>query len=242
MSYRPCAVVPVYNHSERLPGIVERLRNAGLHCLLVNDGSDALHTQRIRSLSLKNNAVTVIEHPRNRGKGAAVKTGLRAAREGGYSHALQVDADGQHDLAHVEAFLAMARTYPDHLICGRPRFDDSIPRGRYYGRYLTHVWVWINTGSFSIPDAMCGFRVYPIAAITPLLTENTLGDRMDFDIEILVRAYWWKIPMKWLPVRVHYPRNNRSHFRPWEDNWRISRMHARLFFHRLFSSAWQRRN
>ncbi len=242
MTFRPCAVIPVYNHSDQLPGIVERLGELGLSCLLVNDGSDDVHTNKIHSLGLKKDAVEVIEHSFNQGKGAAVKTGLRSAWERGYSHALQVDADGQHDLTQAEDFLSLARTHPDHLICGRPRFDDSIPKGRFYGRYLTHVWVWINTGSFAIPDAMCGFRIYPLAVVIPLLSENTLGDRMEFDIEVLVRAHWRNIPMRWLPVRVRYPRNNRSYFRSWEDNWRISKMHARLFFHQLFHQQWRHRN
>ncbi|BCX80822.1 polyprenyl-phospho-N-acetylgalactosaminyl synthase [Methylomarinovum caldicuralii] len=231
MAFEPCAVIPVYNHSDRLGTIVAALRSHGLPCFLVDDGSDPAHRRVIDSLG-DEGGVTVLRHARNRGKGAAVKTGLRAARAAGFSHALQIDADGQHELADVPAFLEVARSRPEAAVCGRPRFDASMPRSRYYGRWLTHVWVWINTASLAIPDAMCGFRVYPLAVLEPLL-EKVRGDRMDFDIEILVRLHWAGVPMVWLPTRVRYRADGVSHFRAWEDNWRISRMHARLFLQRL---------
>lgn len=237
MSFQPCAVIPVYNHSAALREIVMRLRGHGLFCLLVDDGSTVEHAEVIRSLS--GPGIEVLTHPRNRGKGAAVKTGLKAAWDRGFSHAMQIDADGQHDLGDVEAFLAQARTHPQALICGWPWFDASIPKSRYFGRYLTHVWVWINTGSFAIPDAMCGFRVYPLAQVIPLLARGGLGERMDFDIEILVRLNWQGVEMVWLPTRVRYDPNGVSHFRPVLDNWCISCMHARLFFAMLWQKVFR---
>jgi len=230
LSFNPCALIPVYNHSRRLPGIVHRLREMGLYCLLVDDGSSPSHAQVLAALAAQDREVVVKTHRQNRGKGAAVKTGLAEAFRLGFSHALQIDADGQHDLRDVGAFLQAARRRPEAVICGQPRFDDSIPKGRYYSRYLTHVWVWINTLSFAIPDAMCGFRMYPLSQLMPLLESESMGDRMDFDIEVLVRLSWRDVPMIWLPTRVRYEGDGISHFRPFEDNWRISRMHARLFF------------
>ena len=230
-TFRPCAVLPVYNHSDRLEALVTTLQGHGLPCFLVDDGSGQPHRGVIDALG-KCGGVTVLRHPRNRGKGAAVKTGLRAARTAGFSHVLQIDADGQHEVGDVPAFLAAARSRPEAAVCGRPRFDASMPRSRYYGRWLTHVWVWINTGSLAIPDAMCGFRVYPLAAVVPLL-DVVRGERMDFDIEVLVRLHWAGVPMVWLPTRVRYRPDGVSHFRAWEDNRRISLMHARLFCHRL---------
>lgn len=174
--------------------------------------------------------VEVVTHSHNLGKGAAVKTGLRRAWQRGFSHALQIDADGQHDLDDLDAFLAAARARPEVVICGHPLFDESVPKGRYYSRYLTHVWVWINTGSLAIPDSMCGYRVYPLAPVITLLEQEVTGDRMDFDIEILVRLYWRGVSMEWLPTRVRYQTDGVSHFRLFDDNRRISQMHARLFF------------
>ena len=230
MNFQPCAVIPVFDHSSELRGIVARLRLAGLPCILVDDGSAPSHATVMSRLARQDEAVEVVSHSRNRGKGAAVKSGLRRAWQRGFTHALQVDADGQHDLDDLEAFLTAARTRPEAMICGRPLFDESIPKGRYYSRYLTHVWVWINTGSFAIPDAMCGYRVYPLGRVIPLLDQEVTGDRMDFDIEILVRMYWRGVPLEWLPTRVRYQPGGISHFRLFDDNRRISQMHARLFF------------
>ena len=155
---------------------------------------------------------------------------LREAGRRGYSHALQIDADGQHDPADVPRFLAMARETPGAVINGRPVYDASVPRGRLYGRYATHIWVWINTLSFEIRDSMCGFRVYPLAPTLALLQRERIGQRMDFDTEILVRLHWRGVRVRNLETRVTYPSDGVSHFDIWRDNVRISRMHARLFF------------
>ena len=105
-----------------------------------------------------------------------------------------------------------------------------MPKSRLYARYLTHVWVWINSLSLRIRDGMCGFRVYPLEPTLALLDSARLGRRMDFDPEILVRLAWRNQPMRWLPTRVHYPLDGLSHFRLWQDNALISKMHAKLFF------------
>lgn len=226
--FKPCAVVPVYNHEASLPGVVRALLAEDLQCVLVDDGSSPAAAAVIDQLA-EHPSVHLLRHSRNQGKGAAVASGLREASRLGFSHALQVDADGQHDLGCVALFLDRASQAPDALICGYPQYDSSVPKGRLYGRYLTHVWVWINTLSLSIRDSMCGFRVYPLPPTLALLDAMTLGQRMDFDTEILVRLHWRQQPMVWLPTRVHYPADGVSHFRLWRDNLLISSMHARLF-------------
>ncbi|MCW8160077.1 glycosyltransferase family 2 protein [Stutzerimonas stutzeri] len=226
--FKPCALIPVYNHERSLPAVVAALRAADLPCVLVDDGSSPAAATVIDRLA-EQDGVFLLRHPRNQGKGGAVISGLREARRLGFSHALQVDADGQHDLSGVELFLDRASQAPDAVICGYPRYDASVPKGRLYARYLTHVWVWINTLSLAIRDSMCGFRVYPLEPTLALLDRVRLGRRMDFDTEILVRLHWQEQPMVWLPTRVHYPADGVSHFRLWLDNALISAMHARLF-------------
>jgi hypothetical protein len=118
-----------------------------------------------------------------------------------------------------------------------------VPKGRLYGRYLTHIWVWINSLSLSIPDSMCGFRVYPLAPTLELIDSVAIGRRMDFDSEILVRLSWLNQPMQWLPIRVRYPADGLSHFRLLHDNALISLMHAKLFFGMLLRAPlilWRR--
>jgi hypothetical protein len=107
-------------------------------------------------------------------------------------------------------------------------FDASMPKTRHLGRYLTHVWIWLETLSFEITDSMCGFRIYPVHAVNPLLSERWLGRRMDFDPEILVRLHWQNTPIRELSTRVVYPADGRSNFKLLRDNVLITAMHVRL--------------
>jgi len=197
---------------------------------MVNDASNALATELFRELAKKHQLLTVLEHQVNQGKGGAVQTGLHAAFKQGYSHALQVDADGQHNIDDVEKLIAESRRFPDALISGKPIYDESIPKSRYYARNITHFWVWIETLSFKIKDTMCGYRVYPLLATVGLLQQQKLGKRMDFDIEVMVRLFWKNIEFRFIDTAVEYPEHGVSHFRALEDNVLISWMHTRLFF------------
>ncbi|MDT4291897.1 glycosyltransferase family 2 protein [Methylomonas sp. MO1] len=228
--FKPCILIPVYNHEKPLPGIIERLAAHELPCLLVDDGSDASCAQVIRGLAEQYDWVQSIRLEVNQGKGAAVKVGILAAQAQAYSHALQVDADGQHDLNDLDKFLSAARLAPEAVVIGRALFDASIPKLRYYARYLTHIWVHINTLSFAIPDSMCGYRVYPLASAANLIQSIATEDRMGFDTEILVRLYWQGVSIVSIPTQVRYPLDGLSHFRAWEDNLLLSQTHARLFF------------
>lgn len=233
-----CAVVPVFDHELAVGGTTASLRAHGLTVLLVDDGSGPACAEELRRLAAADPGVRLMRLPENRGKGAAVRAGLNAAAAAGFTHALQIDADGQHDFADVPRFVEAALAEPSALVCGRPLFDASVPRHRLYLRYLTHVMVWINTLSFDIPDSMCGLRVYPLAVVLPVLDAEPPGSRMDFDVELLVRLHWRGIAMRWLATRVHYPPGGRSHFRLVRDNGLITAMHTKLFFGMLRRAPW----
>lgn len=226
---RICILVPVYNHPDSLLWLVEGLQVTGLHTLLVNDGSDQRCTNLLRKIDASHEWITLIEREANGGKGAAVKTGLLEAARLGYSHVLQLDADGQHNLGDISRFLALSEAQPAAVITGTPEFEH-VPVLRLYGRYLTHIWVWINTLSLDIQDSMCGFRVYPLEATIKIIQETHTGDRMDFDPEILVRLHWAGIRVIAIRTLVTYPRDGVSHFRGLRDNLLISWAHTRLFF------------
>ncbi|GIX34857.1 MAG: glycosyl transferase [Lysobacteraceae bacterium] len=224
-------VFPVYNHPTTIAEMVRGVLRHGVDCLLVDDGSDQPCAQVLDEIELAHpDRVRVLHLSRNQGKGAAVLAGAHWAHERGYSHMVQIDADGQHDPAQLPRFLELARKHMDAVICGVPAYDASVPRLRYYGRYLTHVWVWINTLSFDIRDAMCGYRVYPLVPLCQLSKQVRLGQRMDFDTDVLVRMHWQGIRIHNLDTPVTYPRDGISHFDLVRDNARISLMHARLFF------------
>ena len=233
--FRPVAVIPVYDHGEAVGAVAANVRLHGLHCILVDDGSSADCAAVLDALARAPD-VTLVRLARNQGKGGAMMAGLRAAAAAGHTHALQIDADGQHDARDIPAFLARAAAEPAAVICGVPIYDETVPIGRLVGRYATHIWVWINSLSLEIRDSMCGFRVYPLAPVVKLFDEARLGRRMDFDPEVLVRLHWRGLKIVSVPTRVTYPQDGLSHFRLGLDNWLITRMHTRLAFGMLVRS------
>ncbi|MCG8591444.1 MAG: glycosyltransferase family 2 protein [Proteobacteria bacterium] len=226
----PCLLIPIYNHGATIGAVVKELAAFDRTCLIVDDGSDAATARELCRLAETHAFVRVKTRAQNGGRGAALKTGYRWAAELGFSHALQLDADGQHAAADVPAFLDAARENPDALILGAPQFDDSAPKARLYGRRLSQFWVWVETLSLDIADPLCGFRCFPLASTLAVLDRVETGDRMDFDPEIAVRLAWDGVPVVNLQTRVRYYEEGVSHFAPLRDNALITWMHTRLVF------------
>lgn len=228
-TFKAVAIIPHYNHSGTVGKVAEKLQQLGLPVLIVDDGSSDEHKAVLEQFP-QHEQLSILFCEINGGKGAAVKAGLKHAQALGFSHAIQVDADGQHNLDDVQKMLEQSQLQPSAVVCGRPIYGGDAPKSRLYGRKITNFWIAINTLSKDINDGMCGFRLYPLALTVHLLEQERLGNYMDFDIEILVRLHWRKIPMIWIDTPVKYERGGISHFRGWADNWQISKMHARLFF------------
>ncbi len=227
--FRPCAVIPVFNHHQKLAGVISALRLHGLHCILVDDGSNSETKAALHQLA-KEPYITAWQLSWNQGKGTAVMEGLMRAQQAGFSHAIQIDADGQHDTTVLPELLATARTHPGALITGQPVYDDSIPKSRLYGRKFSHVCVCIETLWAHAPDAMIGFRVYPLTATCRLIQNTDITRRMDFDTDIMVRLRWAGVAIKAVPVRITYPEDGLSHFDALHDTLRIIYLHTRLLF------------
>jgi glycosyltransferase involved in cell wall biosynthesis len=227
--HRPCVVVPVYDHARALPALVAALRPLGLTCWLVDDGSGPECARAVAEAAAADPAW--LRHLRldpNQGKGAAVLAGFRAALAEGFTHAVQIDADLQHRPADIPRFVAASRRHPDAVVCGAPQFDASIPAARYWGRWLTHVLVWVETLSLDIRDSMCGFRLYPLAAAVALDDRAPVGRRMQFDTDAVVRLHWAGVPVLNEPTPVTYPADGVSHFAMVADNRRMVALHLRL--------------
>ena len=235
-AFRACIVIPFYNHETSIGELLRQLRPLQLACYLVNDASDP-HCGQVLATLAQSEAqwLQVISYQPNQGKGQAVMTGMAAAARDGHTHAVQIDADRQHRVSDLQLLLNMARMQPAAVVAGYAVYDATVPGSRRYGRYLTHLWVWINTWSFAIRDSMCGLRVYPTGVALEVWQRSNrhafsrIGRRMSFDIEILVRLYWRGLQIINMPVAVTYPSNGVSHFRMWRDNVDISLAHARLF-------------
>ncbi len=223
--FRPCALVPTYDNPTTVRSVVERIRAWLPEVVVVDDGSADPGRLAVEALG-HDKLAHVVRRVENGGKGAAVKTGFARAHELGFTHALQVDADGQHALEDIPRFLEAARQKPEALVLGAPVFDESAPKGRLFARKITQFWTNLETGGKVIEDPMCGFRVYPVAAA--LAAGAPTGDRMDFDPEIVVRLCWAGLPVINLPTKVHYQQGGVSHFHMFSDNVKISWMHTRL--------------
>lgn len=225
--YALLVVVPVYDHEHAIARVVDGIRAAGLPCLLVDDGSSDACAGVLRGLA-RQPGVGLLRLPSNQGKGGAMLAGFADAARLGFTHALQIDADGQHDTTELPRFAALSRRHPEAVICGIPAYDETVPKIRLYGRYATHILVWVSTLSLHLRDSMCGFRLYPLRPVQRVVAEETIGRRMDFDTEILVRLYWRDVPVHHLATPVTYPSDGVSHYDVWRDNVRMSGMHARL--------------
>lgn len=225
---RPCALVPTYDNPRTVRGVVETLRTWLPDVLVVDDGSGPDGRAAIEALG-SDGLAQVLTLSRNRGKGAALKAGFAHLLERGFTHAMQVDADGQHDLQQVPVFLAAAQREPTALVLGYPLYDATVPTLRLKARALTRFWVDIEVGGPGrIRDALIGFRVYPLATA---LAVGARGNRMEYEVEIAVKMARAGVPMRNLPVGVRYltrAEGGVSHWRPFGDNVRLSWMHARL--------------
>ncbi len=225
-----CAIIPTLNHYKVLDRVVSEVLKFGLPVVIVDDGSEKITADTVDLIGKENADVTVLRHDTNYGKGAAFLTGLEYAEKAGFTHALQIDADGQHDLKDLPQLISSAKENTNALITAKPVYDNSMPIGRKIGRWFTHVWVWVETLSFKITDSMCGFRIYPVSPTLKVISEEKVGQRMDFDTSVMVRLFWRGTPVIEIPSKVIYPEENTSNFDVVKDNILITRMHTRLVF------------
>ena len=236
-AFRACALIPTFDNPRTVTGTVEAVHAHLADILLIDDGSGAEGRAACEQLAARG-LVQLHRRPTNGGKGTAVRDGFELAQQLGYTHAFQIDGDGQHDVACIPAFLDAARQQPGALVLGYPVYDETAPRGRVIGRRITDFWVALElAGRPRIRDAMIGFRIYPLHASRSV---RSAGERMDFDIEIVVLLARHGTPVVNLPVGVRYLSSQAggvSHFRPLWDNLSFCRLHARLCIVGVFGWA-----
>jgi len=226
-----CIIIPVYNHEHSIIQIISKLKQYKIPCILVNDGSSKSCSDILEKCAeQESNWVMLLNRSKNGGKGAAVIDGFELAYDFGYTHAIQIDADGQHNINDIPLFIKASELNSEAMILGQPVFDESVPKIRLYGRRIANLWVIINTLSYAIADGMCGFRLYPLAAVNKLIRTTPICQGMDFDMDIVVRLYWQGVDVINIPTAVHYPIDGVSHFRYIQDNIKIIRSHVILLF------------
>jgi len=231
-AFRPLILIPCFNPGRRIETTVhEAVKRADCPVWIVDDGSDPATRKRLAALAAELETVRVLGHEHNRGKGAAVLTGLHAAREAGFTHALTMDADGQHPAAAIPGLLAIARERPEALILGRPVFDADAPALRVQGRKVSNFWADLETLWAGIGDSLFGLRVYPVDPLLAVMEQTRWMRRFDFDPEAAVRLAWRGLALVNVDTPVRYydaDDDGVSHFRYWRDNRLLIWMHLRL--------------
>ncbi len=232
MATAQLVVIPSYNSGPRLLETVQVAQVEWPAVWVVVDGStDGSDTTLIEDVGLR-----VIRREQNHGKGAAVFDALRLAATAGFTHALVMDADGQHSAAHIRPFMAASQAQPDAMVLGIPQFGPDAPAIRVGGRRISNWLARLETGEPSIGDSLFGFRVYPIGTLLAIMQQSGRMRRFDFDPEALVRLSWAGVPAINLPAPVRYLRPEQggiSHFRYGRDNLLLTKMHARLIIEAL---------
>jgi glycosyltransferase involved in cell wall biosynthesis len=224
-------LIPSYNTGPRVLETVREARAAWGPVWVVVDGSTDGTGPLLGALARGDPGLEVFVLPENRGKGAAVLHGLREAHHRGFTHALVMDADGQHPADRIPAMMAASRAAPGAMILGLPEFGPEAPALRVKGRRISNWWARLETLGAGIGDSLFGFRVYPVAALLAVMEGRRGMRRFDFDPEAAVRLCWRGVPPVNLPTPVRYltaEEGGVSHFRYLRDNLLLTRMHARL--------------
>lgn len=222
-------VIPVYNHARTLASVIDGCIGFGLPVIVVDDGS----TDGTSSVLDSYRGITVIRHEKNLGKGAAIISGLSAARETA-DFAVTIDADGQHNPADAAMLIDAIKDGERPIVIGTRKDmieDSSIPWTSRFGRKFSNFWVRLSGGPV-LTDTQSGFRIYPIREVLGL---KTRARRFQFEVEILALANWHGMPVYEAPVGVVYPKHGMrvSHFRPFVDFMRNSMTFTRLIAMRL---------
>ncbi len=231
-----CAVViPTYNNDRTLGGVIAGVRRYCADIFVVNDGS----TDRTAEVLASTEGIRTIAYARNRGKGYALRCGLRAAREAGFRYALTIDSDGQHYPDDIARFIERIERRPDTLLIGaRNLTADNMPARNTFANRFSNFWYLVETGR-RLEDTQSGFRLYPLRRLGRL---RSLCSRYEFEVEVIVRAAWRGVEVENIPVKVYYaPDGERvSHFRPLRDFTRISLLNSVLVLEALlFYYPWR---
>ena len=219
---KKCVVIPVYN-SPYIDEVVEDVLKCGYEVIVVDDGST-------KKVELKNLDAQLITHSKNMGKGEAILSGAKRAKELGFSHFVTVDADKQHIASEIVKLLD---AYEDEtIVIGVRDFsDENVPTSSKFGRNFSNFWVMVETFK-KFKDTQSGFRVYPVS----ILDLDIKNRRFDFEIEVLVLHCYSGKKCKDIDVKCYYPPQDKrvSHFDKVKDNIRLSLLHSRLCVQRFF--------
>ena len=241
--FRPFILIPSYNTGAVL--LEETVRDAlgaNLPVRVMIDGSTDGSEVALEALKADHPQLLIWKHFPNRGKGAAVKKAAELGLEEGFTHALAMDADGQHPITAARAFLDAGRSVPTALVMGRPIFGADAPKARLYGRKLTIFWTDLETLWGGLGDTLFGMRLYPLQPLLSAFQKTSHARGFDFDPEIAVRLFWSGCPIKQVDVECRYldaEQGGVSHFHYLRDNVKLTALHFRLVPEFLILHFWR---
>ncbi len=240
MGFSPVIVAPTYNNASTLLDVLSGLAFLKLPIIVVDDGCTDNTTEQLTlaQKALSELDLIIITHNQNCGKAVALRTGFSEAKGRGFTHAITVDTDGQHNPAGIPPLLNVAREAPSALVLGsRARQMSKTPGANLVGWWLSALGMRVETGR-TVMDSQCGLRVYPLTLFDVV---HCRAGRFGFEAEIITRALWAGVPVKEVPVECLYlPDDDRvSHFRPVFDGVYGFLMHAWLTILRLI--PWPRK-
>ena len=234
-------LIPSYNPGEKVLATVRAARAQWDPVWVIVDGSTDGSAEQLLTLAHGDPGLRVLVRERNGGKGAALLDGLIAAEHAGFTHALTMDADGQHPAERIRAFMSASAAAPQAMILGDPVFDASAPRIRLRGRRIANWCTNLETLWAGVHDTLFGFRVYPVAPLIQVMQRSRWMRRFDFDPEAVVRLSWRGVPVINLPAPVRYfsaEEGGVSHFKYWRDNLLLTSMYLRLCLGFLVRLPW----
>lgn len=215
-------LIPTYNNSATLADVVSRSLSQGLPVMVVDDGSTDSTPDILKTLESSNSqALTCIRHPRNMGKGTALKTGFKEAKRLGYSYVITLDSDGQHFPEDIPVLLK--EKVERSLVVGSRSIrgkDGSSSFANNFSNFWFRLYTWVD-----LPDTQTGYRMYPLNDLPGLWL---LSSRYEAELTLLVFSAWKGLTLKPVPVKVAYPEDRVSHFHPVKDFARITLLNTIL--------------
>ncbi len=219
-----CIIIPTYNNQQTIAQVITDVLKFTNNIIVVNDGA----TDSTPELLIAFTSIQIISYSPNRGKGIALRTGIKAAQEKGYRYAITIDSDGQHFADDIPVFIDKIEEAPDSLLIGARNLNqENMPKKNTFGNKFSNFWFMLFTG-INLPDTQSGYRLYPIQKMKGA---RYFTSKYEFEIEVSVKAAWRGIPVLPVPIKVFYAVGDKriSHFRPGKDFTRISLLNVYLF-------------
>ncbi len=241
--HKCCVIIPTYNNEKTVGKVIEEVLTYCRDVIVVNDGATDSTQEIIEGFG---DSVHLIVHPKNIGKGMALRNGFKKAAELGFDYAISIDSDGQHFAENLPDFLVASKENPGALIMGSRNMDqEGVPGKSSFGNKFSNFWFYVETG-IKLPDTQTGYRLYPINEI---VKKKYFTKKFEFEIEVIVKMAWRFVPFVSIPVKVFYAQEDRvSHFRPFWDFCRIGFLNSwlvtlTLIWHlhvRLIRKVWKK--